>query len=240
MANVKIQHEGKDLEVALPEGYLAPDEVRSSYVAKDYHEKEIGRVSERFKNAKRDEFRQEFEADESFIQSIVQKHGKKGQEVDLKAHQQQWESEKLKPLQERTEKLLSRVRNADIIQAAQGLVKDEYLKPPLPGRAPFIVSLMADMLEHDEEHGFIGTEDGKRLPGSSGRLYANASDVLERLKGSDSLKYLWKEAEQTKGSGYKGSNGTGAGSKTMNRVDFLKLSPAAQMEFSTGGGTLTE
>lgn len=42
------------------------------------------------------------------------------------------------------------------------------------------------------------------------------------------------------GSGAKGGNGGGSGSKSINRAAFENLSPAERMEFSKGGGSVTD
>lgn len=242
MATLTVQTDGKDSQIEVPDeaieaaGFLPKKRVESEYVAKSYHASEISRVSERFKGSARDEIKGELEKDEAFIQGILKAHGKS--QVDLQAHRQQWEKETLSPVvQERD--MFKRMALRGVILDAATDIRDEYLKP-FGSKPSYLETLLADQIRFDAEHGPIATDaKGNPLPGSEGRTYASPKDLIGRLREDAAFKYLFKEQEPQKGSGYKGSNGQG-GTKTIGRADFEALSPVSQREFLKGGGKVTD
>lgn len=174
MAKVKVMVEGKETEVELPAGYLGPDEIKASYVAKDavtqIVEDRIGRYA---KNAKK-----ELLADEEFKAEAIAawdiKPGAKGGKAtpaEIEEALKEMERTKINPLTQERDGLKERIGSLTrsqlhsqiIAEASAAGVQRHYLKP-LPGsKVPAIIGMVEQNFGFDETNNdwLVRSTDGK-------------------------------------------------------------------------------
>lgn len=159
---IKVQFEGREIEVELPAGYMSAAEVEEGYVPKTTMEATIqSRLKGTVSKSKAAE-------DPEVVSAVKAKHGlvDKGSKPDastLDSYKAQFEQEynttRLAPVEadrdkykSRVEKLTSAKKQADIISAcAEAGVKKAWLKPQPNGGAPLAVAVFGSMLDLDEE-----------------------------------------------------------------------------------------
>lgn len=168
--------------------------------------------------------------DAEVVKAVLHKHAKKG-EVDAAAIRSQVEQE-YAPKVERLTALEGQLVDAAILEAARGAgVKDEFLKPLVPGQpAPIVQQLRGQVTLH-EEYGYpvarLGEGFAPAENPSAERPFAGPEALLGGLKNEKSLGYLFKAPEGQGGSGYRGG-GDGAGAQkrsamtTQQKSDYVE------------------
>lgn len=188
MARIKVQHEGKEIEVDLPEGYLSPAQVQEQYVPRSYMEQEISRKAKSrytklVEEAKTDPAKKAELAKLLGIEPKQPGEDKGDFTQRLKDAQASWERDNLEPLKtklteqgKRVERLTRNKLEGDIIAAAaEAGVKKEFLTPIAEGQpAPFVQFVMGNFGysdEHDdhfvrrgEEFEYAANPAGGRVP----------------------------------------------------------------------------
>lgn len=174
MAKVKVMVEGKEVEVELPQGYLSPDEVKTSYVAKDavtqIVEDRIGRYA---KNAKKELLEDADFRTEALAAWNIKPGDKSGKATPAEIEEalKEYERTQVAPLKKDLEAYKGKVGqlttaqlHAQIIAEATAVgVKRDFLKP-LPGSgAPAIIGMVAGNFGLDENTNdwLVRTPDGK-------------------------------------------------------------------------------
>jgi len=172
---MKIQYDGKEVEVELPEGVLTSEEVAENFMRKETFMPEVDRrVKAQLKGLVK---REDLLGDEAFLSEALGKQGKelfdptktkkgKGALDDealaqrLAEAQEGWRKKELAPVMEKltgTEKAVSKLRDrildGQILQSALNAgVKEAFLKPPAEGTASPIVSMLRGTFGFDPEH----------------------------------------------------------------------------------------
>ncbi len=209
--------------IALPDGYSlnTPEAPAQGFISQAFAEASL--KDEMQKRLKGLVDRGKAADDPALVKAILDKHGK-GIGVDLDAHRRQWEEESLKPLSQKHEAMLRRLKAAEINEAARKAgVKDEYLDG---GDKSFVFYRLSDQVEHDDDLGFVATQGGRRLPGREGRPFASAGDLMETLKRDEGYKSLFREAQPQTGGGSFAGGSKGGGARTFTREEIRGMSPA--------------
>lgn len=174
MAKVKVTVEGKETEVELPAGYLSPDEIKASFVAKDavtqIVEDRIGRYA---KNAKKELLAdEEFRAEALALWNI--KPGEKGGKAtpaEIEEALKEQERTKILPLtqerdgyKERIGSLTrSQLHSQILAEATAAGVQRHYLKPLPNSKVPAIIGIVENNFAFDEANNdwLVRSSDGK-------------------------------------------------------------------------------
>lgn len=166
MAKAKLVIDGAEKEVDLPEGYLAPDEVKANYMPKSGFEAELARRSESITNKKL----ADLEGDDEFFNKLIEKRGVKIADPtkenklttdQLKDAQAQWEKKHLEPLKKQLEEKDQRITkfqssslNAEIMQAAAAAgINPALLKSPVAGQPAPFVAMIRELFGYDDKTG---------------------------------------------------------------------------------------
>lgn len=243
MAKVKVMIEGKETEVELPQGYLGPDEIKASYVAKDavtqIVEDRIGRYA---KNAKK-----ELLADEEFRTEALAawniKPGDKGKgsatpaEIDaaLKEFERTTHAPILKErdaLKERIGTLTRSQLHAQIIAEATAAGVDRKFLKPLPGsKVPAIIGMVEHNFGFDEQINdhLVRTPDGKSwaVSGEAGAAhpYKGVKHFFADFAKDPEFRGFLEPQQQ--GAGLQGTGNNG-GKPTVSRSDARAMGQHAQ------------
>lgn len=211
----------------LPDGFSVntPSGAADGFISRRHHDAQVGRAkTEAAKGLVRLE---EAASNDQVRNAVLEAHG--GDEVDLEAYKKSWHEEHVAPREQKLSSLLGKVKTGVITQAGAELgIKDEYLKG---GDSSYLAHVLGGRLEHDDEHGFVATDDeGHRLPGGEGRAFAGAKDLLQKMKASGDHGHLFKEPAKQSGGGsfnggHAGSGGRSGSGRVWSREEIGKMSP---------------
>lgn len=235
MAKVKVMHEGAEIEVDLPAGYLSPDEAAATMVAKTAVEQIVSdRLARHTKSVKKDLLQDEDFRTEA-LSSWNIKPGEKGKgsatPAEIEQAIQEAERTRFKPLQTENETLKGKLTKltqsqleAQIVAHAAAVgVKKAYLAP-LPGRkVPAIVGLVKDQFGYDEELSdwLVRNEDGKSfaVSGESGAShpYKGVQHFFTDFSKNPEFREFLDPPQ--KGAGVKGGDQKGGGGRVISSND---------------------
>jgi hypothetical protein len=228
--------DGTEVEVELPEGYVAPEDIRSNYVPKSFMEKELARRANSMARSQLDAMF----SDEAQRAELLTKLGvdptaptKKGA-VDPEAFakaRQEWEAKDLAPLRTKLEEMTGVVQrtrekalSADIVTAAQNAgFAPEFLKAPAKGVVAPVVAMFGSLFAHDADHDGFFVRDGDSFAYSgkptANQPYKTVAEWFEEFAGSkDAAPYLRKDAQN--GPGFRPGSERGAGGPVrLTRTD---------------------
>lgn len=201
MAKAKLVIDGAEKEVDLPEGYLAPDEVKAQYMPKSGFEAELSRRAESITQKKL----AELESDDEFFNKLIEKRGVKIADPtketklttdQLKDAQAQWEKKHLEPLKkqldeasQRVTKLQSSSLNAEIMQAAAAAgINPALLKSPVAGQPAPFVAMIRELFGYDEKTGGWYVKKGDSFefsstPSEDNGPYKRVSEFVKEWAG---------------------------------------------------------
>ena len=228
MATVTVQHEGADIEVELPDGYLTPEQVRSQYLLKSVVDDTYVLKAEMDRRFKNWVHKDKAGDDEEIVNAILEKHGKSGKKADfdLEAAKAEWKRAELDPVVENQNRLLDQVRRSALRDAARKAGFDaKYTDGPAPGMPSYFESVFADRLQYDNDLGYMVAVDsaGNRLAATEPtkeRPYADAHQLFGDLAGKDEWKEYLAPDPKNNGSGY---NGTSTPAKSTKKWDSLSV-----------------
>lgn len=195
-----------DLEDAAPDGYrvVSEDELDERYVDKEYHEREIERVQDRFDESMRSDVREELRNDEDFRKEVAADFDL--DEEERKQIVQQVEENKVQPLQEELQKRKKQAKRQAVLSEAQQ--REDIDPKALQGvgdAEPMVLQALGSRVEETDDGRFVVTDgNGNPLPSDDGG-YAGISEGLDKLKESDDFQPLFTEPEPTSGSGFEES-----------------------------------
>ncbi len=225
---LKVQHNGAEIEIDLPEGTLSADEVSESYMRKTVFQTELDRRLAKLSEgmAKRDDLL----VDEEFLQTMLEKQGKelfdpekakKGKQqtgesmaAELARAEQEWTKKNLEPAQLKATKaeslvgsLRQKILHGMILQAGiDGGVKKIFLTPPDSNGIPPLVSFVENMFAFDptlDEFFVRGDEEGSFAFSSKpdeGHPYKNVAEFMGGWLGKkENLDFLDKEKQKGPG-----------------------------------------
>jgi hypothetical protein len=221
---IKVNIEGKEHEVQLPEGYISEESLNDKYVKKDFFESEVQR---RVKAAK-ENAKNELKSDTDFFASAAKERGipltedgkykppsKPDIDIDkIKSEVEQNLREKeIAPRDQRLNRLMQSKLHGEIIQAASAVgIKKSLIESFNDGVAPPIVNMVKEYFGYDEENDYFAIREGDKFrysnnPNNS-RPYMGAKEFLEGLKKQDSWKDFFEDTRQ-RGSNYQGTQSGG-------------------------------
>lgn len=235
MAKVTVTHEGKEIEVELPAGYLSPDEAAATMVAKTAVEQIVSdRLARHTKSVKTNLLQDEEFRTEALTAWNI-KPGEKGKgsatPAEIEQAIQEAERTRFKPLQTENETLKGKLAKltqsqleAQIVAHAAAVgVKKAYLTP-LPGRkVPAIVGLVKDQFGYDEELSdwLVRNEDGKSfaVSGESGapHPYKGVQHFFTDFSKNPEFREFLEPAQQ--GANHKGADKSSGNGKVIARGD---------------------
>jgi hypothetical protein len=191
-----------NLDEHVPDGQriVSEDEV----VDREYHEKEISRVKDRFDSSMRSDVRQELKEDEAFRKEVAAEYDL--DEDERKEVVQQVEEEKVEPLRSELKRYKERTKREKILGAARerGDIDPKALQS-VGGADPLLLQALEDRVQETDDGRFVmADENGTPLPGEDGG-YASISEGLDQLSEQDEFQPLFAESEPTRGSGFEES-----------------------------------
>lgn len=239
MATVTVQHEGKDIQVELPAGYLSPDEVKAGYVSRETL-KTTHVLKEDFDRRFQEWVPREKAAeDEKIVQSVLSKHKPKA-DVDVEAAKAEWRKAELEPVTGELGTLREQLRNSAIREAAKQYFKEDFLNNPFAS----VESKFADKFAFDAKLGYVVAKEGDgfvaAMEPKPGRPYADPAEYFARLAKQPEYKTYLREEPKIQGNSGYSQNGKAAGAKTLSLAEFDALSPQAKVEHFNGGGNVTD
>lgn len=155
---IKVQHNGAEIEVELPEGFVSPEELTENYVAKDFFESEMGRrlSAARKGLAKKDDLL----ADKDFKEEALKSWGVVARdEKEIEKVREAIRGAEVAPLTEKLTKAQAKLAKVSrsrlearlIARAAELGFDDTLLKSPVKGAPAPIVGLLGGYFVEDEE-----------------------------------------------------------------------------------------
>jgi hypothetical protein len=227
-----VQVDTEDLPGALPDGHSlnTPAGAAEGHVTRQHHEAQVTRARNEAQESATEGMvpRDEAAQDEGVISTVLEAHGG-GEEgdVDLESYRERWREDEVEPLRESLDQMRGRLLVSDLIEAGREMgVRPEYLEG---GSDSYLAHRLGDRLEHDGEHGTVATDaEGNRLPGGEGRAFANASDLLGRMRESGDAQNLFADEEPQGGGGsYEGGSGAAGsgGKRTWSEEEIASMSP---------------
>lgn len=234
MATVKVQHEGNEIEVPLPEGYVHESEIGDKYVKRDTVNSQYVLKTEMERRFKEWIPKDKALEDPDIVSSIVSKHkptGKAG-DVDLEAAKAEWKRAELEPLKTFSDRLLNQVRSATLKEAAQKAgFGDQHVTSPVPGIPSYVETAFTGAFEYDAELGYFVAKDaaGNRMAAqepTTARPYAGPEEFFKQLAKQDAWKPYLKPPEKNNGSGYTGGatvQGSAKGKRLADMTNEEKM-----------------
>jgi hypothetical protein len=199
-----------DLNDAAPDGYrvMSDEELNERYVDKEYHEKEVQRVQDRFDSNMRSDIREELKNDEEFRQEVAAEVGM--DEEERKQLVQEVEEKKVQPLKKELEKRKRQAkRQAVLSEARQREDIDPKALQQVGDADPLVLQALESRVEEADDGRYVVTDgNGNPLPSDDGG-YAGIGEGLDKLKESDDFQPLFQEPEPTSGSGFEESGSSG-------------------------------
>ncbi len=235
MAKVKVQHEGKEIGVDLPAGFLSPEDAKATMIPKAAVEDIVSdRLARHTKSVKKDLLQDEAFRTEALAAWDI-KPGESGKgkatPAEIDAALKELERTQLIPLRQENETLKGRVTgltrsqlHAQIVQhAIDAGVKKPHLKP-LPGtKEPAIVGIVERNFAFDEKTGewLLRGSDGTSfaLSGESGapHPYKGVKHFFADFAKDPDFRDYFDPAQ--KGAEVKGGGGGSGGRLTVSRSD---------------------
>jgi deoxyribodipyrimidine photolyase-like uncharacterized protein len=233
--------DGKEIELSADsikpkqDGYaiVTPESVPDGFYTEEAVQK---RIKDRLKNTASNA-RSELENDESFHKQILSKYnisiGEDGKPKGLKPDfdPDEWKQKKAKELtkpyeeklREKDEQLNSfknGLVRAELLKAANGRFKEDFIKSYTGNDDPFVVKQFADLFDVDESGNVaMRDKDGTfAVTGDGSRITPETFFEQNREKFSN----LMQDKRQT-GSGFKG--GSNGSSKTFSKEEISRMSP---------------
>lgn len=228
---ITVEIDGEAREVKLPDGYLAPDDVREHYMPREMFRSELSKqVREKTKGLVQPD---DLLNDDGFLERLAEERKDElierlgisqtaePDEAVVAKLQRRIEDQKVKPLQEQLEEskkligsLRSRERDADVERSMSQLGVDDEMRE--------LVALWGrERQQYDEEHGWVVVdEDGDIdwVQGENGKPEPKRfSHLLQEIKRSNK-KPSWFRGEVRSGAGYRGSEKAAAGSKKRSEM----------------------
>ena len=242
---IKAKIDDKEFEftpdqLELPEGYalVTPDKVPKGYYTEEAVQE---RIKERLKNTANN-VKSDLAEDESFHQQILAKYnislGEDGKPKGLKPDfdPDEWKQkqakeltkpyeEKLKQKDEQLHSFKNGLVRAELLKAANGRFKEDFIKSYTGNDDPFVVKQFADLFDVDEggnvamkdkDGTFAVTGDGSRI--TPEKFFDENSDKFSNLM----------QDKRQKGSGFKG--GSSGNGRTFSKEEISKMSPEQYAE----------
>ena len=237
---IKVKTEDNEFEVnedqlELPEGYalVTPDRVPDGYYTEEAVQK---RIKDRLKNTASNT-RSELESDESFHKQILSKYnislGEDGKPKGLKPDfdPDEWKQkqakeltkpyeEKLKQKDEQLSSFKQGLIRAELLKAANGKFKEDFVKSYTGNDDPFVVKQFSDLFDVDES-GNVAMKDKDGTFAVTGEGNRITPDKFF-TENADKFSNLMQDNRQ-KGSGFNG--GANGGGKTFTKEQISKMSP---------------
>ena len=222
-----------DLAEHVPDGYrlIGEDTLNSDYVRKDYHQRELDRVKERFGKSARQDAKEELKSDPDFRKEVAAEF-----ELDEEQRQeiyQRVQEEEVKPAREEAQTWRERFKREKILSAAQGRddIDPKALKS-IGAAEPLVVQALAGRVEIEDDGDassarlVLKSEDGRPLQGKNG-AYASIEEGLDELAEDESYEPLFRDEEPTSGSGFE----KGGGQPSMSADDWDGMSRSEKVKY---------
>ena len=252
---VSVAGESHEVEVALPDGYLTPDEVREHYMPRDNFQSELSRRLRGKANP------DELLNDEAFIDRVLETHEDRLREAlkiennggptpeQLDRVREQLRREELAPLEERleslqgsNESLRSRILHGEVLEASRDVgVVDDLL--------PLVEDHYGKRVKWDDDwkQYFVVDKDGEfeltSRPERGKAPYKTVREDLEERRKSGNYP-SWFKAKQRSGSGFDRAGGGGVNldldaqiaeaEKAGNRSEAARLKAQKLKKLQTG------
>ena len=196
MATITVQHEGSEIQVELPAGYVS-----SAQVEKDYIRRGSSELSENYILKREVERRwvQRGEAanDQKVIDAVLLKHPPKatGKADDILMAELAAEKGKREAAEGTLTKLASSIRDRDVAAAAKQVFKDAVFENPFADP----VARFRDEFQYDLDLGYtVHMQDGKAAYSDNAnetRPYRDALERFEKLAQEDAFKSMARPSE---------------------------------------------
>jgi hypothetical protein len=217
MAKVKVQHEGKEIEVEL-DGWVPQSDIDAGYVSKA---KMLEVVKEEKRKAQRAALTNALN-DDDFKKQALQTweidltkgaHGEKLSDQQLASAKADWEAKALKPLQAQIDALTAgqsklqqkNLQKSILAAASAAKVKPELLNVLPGGSKPAIVSMLEGAFGMHDEDGeiYVKAKDGQSFELSShpDRTYATPEDYFAGIAPKKEFAHFFDRPQQTVGAG---------------------------------------
>jgi hypothetical protein len=227
---ITTQHDGKDIEVEVPDDQFVPFAEHNATMARLRRE-----ATDATKGRKTAD---EWLADEGFQKTARERLAVKADTGKLTADElakarQSWEAEALTPLQQQAQKAAEKVARlqqkqleARIVEeaAARG-VKKEFLQRDTKSGAPRIVKLLAGEFGYSEEHDEFFERDGDKpdafayaASGKYGKPYRTVAEFFDGWAG-DKANALFLDDVRQRGAGLGTPSGAGSASHVISATD---------------------
>lgn len=154
--------------------YLPADRVTENYVPKTAFESRLNRaVANQLEHA---------HENEAVIARVLESHTPPGADID--AAKDKWEQGRLRPLQDKYERLRGSLRNSEVSAKIAGVFAEDYTRP-LPGGKPSAIQVaLNDQFLYNEEYGYVAAVDsaGNFVPSNDPTNDKPFRDVDEHLR----------------------------------------------------------
>lgn len=204
MPKITVQHEGNDIEVELPKGYVGPDEIAANYKPKKDFEGMENRLRKKVESEIQSSYRQTLLEDSEFVGQVltasgvpldedgnvaIPEGGMSAEEMQkqLKAQTEQqkalWEKQQLDPMKKSLEQFTSenqalkkRILLSELAEGARTSGVTDAKFEPFPGQGPETapVYAAASLFDWDKENGQWA------LKGSDGSFVINPDGTPDR------------------------------------------------------------
>lgn len=224
---IKVTIDGAEREIPKPKDLFTADELKTKFVPVAAHNDQMARLR-READARKDwKSADDLLEDPEFRTKATEKWGlnpeanKQFQEQLTRQRQELLEREvkprdtKLAKAGETISKYRERHLFSQIVQAAAGKVNDMYLKPPVKGGQPLIVSMVKDAFDYDEQNDewFAKGQSGARFAFSQAgdTPYQSVGEFIGNWLTSDGKDFAKSQRQEGAEAGVAGSDPTLSG-----------------------------